>query len=80
MFDSIGAIVIGLMAVAGIVALVFRPYYDWLHDRMRLPPAAALAAQDVGRPVSPCRSSRVDEQIQRTASHKRRNPAPHATA
>jgi predicted PurR-regulated permease PerM len=32
------------LAVAGIVALVFQPYYDWLHSRMRLPTPVAVAA------------------------------------
>jgi predicted PurR-regulated permease PerM len=30
------------LAVGAIGALVFRPYYDWLHERLHLPPAAAL--------------------------------------
>jgi predicted PurR-regulated permease PerM len=32
------------VAVAGIVALVFRPYYDWLRTKLRLPTPLALLA------------------------------------
>ena len=32
------------LAVAAIAALVFAPYYDWLHDRLRLPKPLALVA------------------------------------
>jgi predicted PurR-regulated permease PerM len=32
------------LVVAGVVALVFRPYYDWLRTRLRLPTPLALAA------------------------------------
>ncbi|RMH19435.1 MAG: AI-2E family transporter [Acidobacteria bacterium] len=32
------------LAVAGAIALVFKPYYDWLQRRLRLPPPAAVAA------------------------------------
>ena len=32
------------LAVAGIVALVFRPYYDWLRTKLRLPTPLALVA------------------------------------
>ena len=32
------------LAVGGIAALVFRPYYAWLHERLRLPIPLALTA------------------------------------
>ena len=32
------------LAVAGVVALVFRPYYDWLRTKLRLPTPLALLA------------------------------------
>ena len=32
------------LAVGGIAALVCRPYYDWLRQRLRLPGAVALVA------------------------------------
>ncbi|MEM9554721.1 MAG: AI-2E family transporter [Acidobacteriota bacterium] len=32
------------LAVAGIAALVFQPFYDWLHQTARLPPPVALGA------------------------------------
>ncbi|MEL7060033.1 MAG: AI-2E family transporter [Acidobacteriota bacterium] len=32
------------VAVAGIAALVFQPYYDWLRDRLRMPAPVALSA------------------------------------
>ena len=32
------------LVVAAVAALVFQPYYEWLKDRLRLPPTAALVA------------------------------------
>ncbi len=32
------------LAVAGVAALVFKPYFAWIRDRLRLPPAFALVA------------------------------------
>jgi len=32
------------LAVAALMALVFKPYYQWLHGRLRLPPVVAVAA------------------------------------
>jgi len=32
------------LAVAGVAALVFQPYYDWLRKKLKLPPALALLA------------------------------------
>lgn len=32
------------IAVGAIAALVCRPYYDWLHDKCRMPPALAVVA------------------------------------
>ncbi|MDH3718222.1 MAG: AI-2E family transporter, partial [Planctomycetota bacterium] len=32
------------LAVAGIAALVFQPYYEWLRERLRLPMPLAVAA------------------------------------
>ena len=32
------------LVVAAVAALVFQPYYEWLQERLRLPPAAALGA------------------------------------
>ncbi|MEM6793762.1 MAG: AI-2E family transporter [Acidobacteriota bacterium] len=43
-FASTFANVLLPLAVAAVAALVFRPYYEWLIERAKLPPAAALAA------------------------------------
>jgi len=32
------------LAVAAVAALVFKPYYEWLHERLRLHPVLAVAA------------------------------------
>lgn len=32
------------LAVAGILALILKPYYDWFHERMKLPQPLALVA------------------------------------
>ena len=32
------------LAVAAVAALVFQPYYEWLQERLKLPPTAALVA------------------------------------
>ena len=41
------------LAVAAILALVLKPWYDWLHERLRLPPVLAVAAvyATIGVPV-----------------------------
>ena len=33
------------LAVGAIAALVCRPYYEWLNQRAKLPPAAAVAVE-----------------------------------